>query len=136
MDCVLKSFAHAINYHHEHLMRFIGHDGTEMFDETLSEPFCRRGFNLFELTRVLLGLGFTTTTFSKYDTRFCAGMREPKFYPENGDRIKPWTYREPMYCLSSFDHMIGVRNDEVLDLTKRCVCPQDFDYQMIHIIRA
>ena len=132
MDCVLTSFAHAINYTTDELIKYIGHDGTEILDHKLEPPYCYRGFSVFELSKVLYDLGWSTTWINKYACVYNCMMDEPKF-DTSFDLVEKYL-DQPRYCLSSDDHMIGVRFGIVLDLKDQLTDPKKFNYNVIYLI--
>lgn len=48
-SCLLDCFSYVTGVTPENLMLGLGHDGSEIIYPELPEPFCRRGFNVFEL---------------------------------------------------------------------------------------
>lgn len=48
-SCLLDCFAFALNTTSSTLTQLLRHDGSEIIYPDLPEPFCRRGFDVFEL---------------------------------------------------------------------------------------
>lgn len=134
MDCVLRSFAYCINVHPNYLIELLGHDGTECINRELESPFCYRGFNIFEMSRVLYGLGYTTTIINKHDMVLNSMMKEPKIINADVDHISPLLTSTKVYCLSNNNHMIGVKHNIVLDVNNKIFNVNRFDYNMMYII--
>lgn len=51
-SCLLDCFSYALQIPQDILINGLGHDGSQIIYETLPEPYCRRGFNVFELMDV------------------------------------------------------------------------------------
>jgi hypothetical protein len=47
----------------DHLVRLVGHDGSEIIWPSLPEPFCRRGHHIEELQYAALDLGISLAPF-------------------------------------------------------------------------
>lgn len=60
-SCILASFAMALRVSPQLLIRFIGHDGSEVVFPHLPEPMCRRGFHIQELVQLAWHLGYNVT---------------------------------------------------------------------------
>lgn len=133
MDCVLKSFAYAINVDPQALMLKIGHDGTEIVNPEFEYPYNVRGFNVYEMGRVLFDLGYAVTHIPKNDMCHNAKMPTIKWFNEHIDRVQPYL-NQPMYVLHTNTHVIGVRNGIVLDLENKCTDPRTFEYIGIFIV--
>lgn len=61
MNCMLTAYSKATGIGIDELVAALGHDGEEIIDATLPEPFCRRSFTTSEFNSVLYPLGFTFT---------------------------------------------------------------------------
>lgn len=131
MDCVLRSFAHAIGEFPKKLIDMLGHDGTEIVDPSMAEPYCRRGFGTPELIQVLFELGYTVTPITKHRPRICFGKM--MVFDKDKDHVNKYLGLSK-YTLAGGTHMIGVRDGNVLDLTGQCTRPEEFDYDVMYII--
>lgn len=60
-QCAITSYAMALNVPIKWLIDRVGHDGSEILFPALKEPLNRRGHNIFELVKVGLRFGFTST---------------------------------------------------------------------------
>jgi hypothetical protein len=136
MDCVLQSFSHASDVSIDSLVKAIGHNGLQIVDANLEPPFCYRGFSIFELSRVLLDFGWSTTMIPKYDTVYNVKMHaEVKI--SDVDRIAPLLTKYAHYCLSSDRHMIGYNYNHpnrIKDTMGLVTDISTFDYQMMYIL--
>lgn len=60
-SCILASFAMAMDVSPAILIRFIGHDGSEIAFPDRPEPICRRGFHTQELIQLAWHMGYCVT---------------------------------------------------------------------------
>lgn len=112
-DCVLQSFSYVTDTPVATLIRLLGHDGTEVINPTLPEPFNVRGFNLNEMFRVAHALDYACTNIERTDYIYNKHMEGPTVIGV-GDQVSRYL-EHPRYCLYSKDHMIGIRNGVVKD---------------------
>ena len=131
MDCVLKSFAYCLDLDTEDMLRYLGHNGREIINPELPEPYCYRGFNVHELIRLSYDHGYTVTEIRKQDYSYNCMMKEPK-YIKGTDYVADYLGHNK-YCLASRNHMIGVVKGKVLDVRGGLTDPKDFDYDTIYI---
>lgn len=139
MDCVLQSFAYALNINKQYIIDKLGHDGTEVIDPTLSPPYNVRGFSCHELIDFALGMGYATVHLPKHNYVLNHSMKQP-YIIDDYDYVK-YRLNEDRYCLYNNTHMIGVRYRNVLDPMNQIKSIKDiedglFDYQGIFIIRS
>lgn len=63
-SCILSAFSMALDIaDQQHLIDFVGHDGSEIIFPGLPEPMCRRGFHHQELIAVAVALDYSVTPF-------------------------------------------------------------------------
>lgn len=60
-ECLLYSFAMALDTTPELLTKLVGHDGSLIVDSNAPEPKGRRGFHVHEFTPIVLALGRSCT---------------------------------------------------------------------------
>jgi hypothetical protein len=65
-QCVPTAFATALDMTLADLLNEIGHDGSEIINSNLPEPFCRKGFHIQELIDACLRYGFAVTPVELY----------------------------------------------------------------------
>ncbi len=132
-SCVLNSFAYAINLPAADLQRYVGHDGSEIINPTLPEPFCRRGFCLEEFFEVLLDLGYACVHIPKHRTINNMMMLEPLVVDQT-DRVARHL-SEHQFVLYDNRHCIGVRGGKVFDPNNQIKDLTAFNYAGIIILR-
>ena len=62
-SCVPNAFSQATGINFDEIIRLIGHDGSEIMDASLPEPYGRRGFHVQEVIEALWTLGWSVTEF-------------------------------------------------------------------------
>lgn len=62
-SCYLDATIKCTGVHEGQLLSLIGHDGSEIIAPNLPEPFCRRGFNPFEVMVAMLNFNWLMATF-------------------------------------------------------------------------
>lgn len=70
-SCFLTAFAILIEKPVTELTKMLGHDGSEVLNENAPEPFCRRGFTIYEiLNNILIPLGYYVDHFNYEDQEY------------------------------------------------------------------
>lgn len=62
-SCLLDCFSYISSIDRENIIKDLGHDGSEIMNKDLPEPYCRRGFNFLELADLFLYKYCIKTTF-------------------------------------------------------------------------
>lgn len=86
-ECLLYSFAMALNTTPELLVELIGHDGSKIIDPLAKEPHGRAGFHIQELITVVLALGRNCTPLQVLPTSNVNGI-ECKLYDNVAKRAQ------------------------------------------------
>lgn len=78
-ECLLYSFAMALDTTPEFLVKLVGHDGSLIVDSKAPEPRGRRGFHLHEFTPIVLALGRSCTPLQVVPVSNVNGKDTPLF---------------------------------------------------------
>jgi hypothetical protein len=62
-NCLPRAFARVLDISYDEIMERVGHDGSEIIWEGLSDPWGRRAFHIGELINAAWSLGYSVTPF-------------------------------------------------------------------------
>lgn len=108
-NCLLDCFAHHMCVGTDYLIKCLGHDGTEILYPDLPEPFCRRGFNVFELLDLAVHrfhYGILLLRHIEALNKFT--LNDPKML--NLDLTSKWFKSDRNLIVMTDDHAVIVKN--------------------------